>query len=133
MLDEELARPGAIGAFAFLFVFGTLTALRLSGTELATSVQSLVVTAGGLVLLIGVAVYAYGAGEPLPAFLVSYGACAGFTMNLFLANPADATRALAAYGLLSGAVVAGLLTLFGYVAGRAVDVVTDGSKQRSAE
>lgn len=117
-MDGDLRRAGAVGAVAFVLVSSVLTLLR---SRVPGGVQSTLVYTSAVLLFFGIAAYACSGGEPVPAFLLAFGPSAGFTVNLFLSGEPESLTTLTFYGLVVG--VAGLFTLFGYVAGRATLVL----------
>jgi len=117
------SRIVGVSALAFVVVLGGLTALRAWNLAPPTPVQSLVVDAGAVLVVAGVAAHvARGenvstrAGEGV---VLAFGPCLGFASNLFVPTAATESPLWVAYPLVGGAMLAlvlgGLGAAVGYV------------------
>ncbi|MGB9958538.1 hypothetical protein ACOZ4B_19340 [Haloferax prahovense] len=122
-------RSGIVGvsALAFVVVLGGLTALRAWNLEPPTHVQSLVVDAGAVVVVAGVASHV-ARGERVgtrigEGLVLAFGPCLGFAVNLFVPVSTMESPLWVAYPLVAGAVLALAVGGFGAAVGYAVRVV----------
>ncbi|WP_049918154.1 hypothetical protein [Haloferax denitrificans] len=130
------SRIVAVSALAFVVVLGGLTALRVWNLEPSTAAQSLVVDAGAILVVAGVAAHvargeAVGtrAGEGI---VLAFGPCLGFAVNLFVPVSTMEPPLWVAYPLVGGAVLALALGSVGAAVGYAVRVVRARKTSNSA-
>ncbi|MBC9986319.1 hypothetical protein E4P24_08020 [Haloferax sp. AS1] len=104
------SRIVGVSALAFVVVLGGLTALRAWNLEPPTAVQSLVVDAGAVLVVAGVAAHV-ARGENIgtragEGIVLAFGPCLGFAVNLFVPVSTMESPLWVAYPLVGGAVLA---------------------------
>jgi len=115
LLNKRISEILAATA-AFLFVLGTLTGLRVWDLEPSTSVQSAIVWVGALLITAIVVFRAFQGADLVGNWILAFGPCFGFTLNLFI--PIMAGPGAFIFPVGSGAIISGVITVVGYLIGR---------------
>ncbi|ELZ60807.1 hypothetical protein C460_03314 [Haloferax sp. ATCC BAA-646] len=130
------SRIVGVSALAFVVVLGGLTALRAWNLAPPTPVQSLVVDAGAVLVVAGVATHVARGGRvgerTGEGIVLAFGPCFAFAVNLFVPVSTTESPLWAAYPLVVGAVLALVLGGLGTVVGYVVRVVTTRKTGESA-
>ncbi|NLV02470.1 hypothetical protein [Haloferax volcanii] len=121
------SRIVGVSALAFVVVLGGLTALRAWNLEPPTAVQSLVVDAGAVLVVAGVAAHV-ARGENIgtragEGIVLAFGPCLGFAANLFVPVSTVESPLWVAYPLVAGAALALAVGGVGAAVGYVVRVV----------
>ncbi|WP_157745955.1 hypothetical protein [Halorubrum trapanicum] len=116
MLLNKRTSEIIVAIAAFLFVLGTLTGLRVWDLEPSTSVQSAIVYGGALFITVIVVLRAFQGADLVGNWILTFGPCFGFTLNLFIPIMANPTAFI--FPLVTGAIVSGVITVVGYLIGR---------------
>ncbi|POG54985.1 hypothetical protein [Haloferax marisrubri] len=130
------SRVVGVSTLAFVVVLGGLTALRAWNLEPPTHVQSLVVDAGAVLVVGGVASHV-ARGETVgtrigEGFVLALGPCLGFAVNLFVPVSTMESPLWVAYPLVAGAMLALALGGVGAGIGYVVRVVRARKTSNSA-
>lgn len=112
-----------VATAAFLFVFGTLTGLRVWDLEPSTSVQSAIVWVGALLITAIVVFRAFQGTDLVGNWILAFGPSFAFTLNLFI--PVAAGPGAFIFPVGSGAIISGVITVVGYSIGRGFSVIWD--------
>ncbi|RDZ61630.1 hypothetical protein C5B90_18550 [Haloferax sp. Atlit-12N] len=130
------SRVVGVSTLAFVVVLGGLTALRAWNLEPPTPVQSLVVDAGAVLVVAGVASHV-ARGERVgtrigEGVVLALGPCLGFAVNLFVPVSTMESPLWVAYPLVAGAMLALALGGVGAGIGYVVRVVRARKTSNSA-
>lgn len=120
--SERLRTVTGVSALVFVLLITPLTALRVWALEPPTSVESALVNATAMLVLISVGVYAYRGGTFVGGWILAFGPSLAFTLNLFVPVSTGAHWALA-FAIVSGAVIASVIAVSGYLAGSGLDLL----------
>ncbi len=109
----------SVGGATLLFVavFGALRVVLLWNLLPSVAMQSTIVRGGVVLLPVGIAWYTYRGWPLIACWILAFGPCFGFVLNLFVTLPGGLNTVIVAFALLGGFVTSGLLAIAGYTVG----------------